>query len=407
MNSLVAASLLIPWLCYAIASVALVDYFRRDWKRHTLRRPRPAEPPPKAAIILPIKGCPSHLPAALDAYCGLDYPDYELVIAVEEGDAAAESEARRAGEAMPARVRVVVAGRTRTGSQKTANQLAAWDALDSAVEIVCFADADTVPPTDWLRCLADWISTEPGKALVSGYRWFVPQDLGLATLFACAINNAIAMAPRDRRWNLPWGGAMAAHRLLLDKLDLGKVLQGVASDDLVLGEAVRRHGGYVEQIRDLLVPSPVSYGWLELIEFIRRQYTMTWLYARKHWGFAAAVTTLAAAGWIAAFCLAAQGHAVVYGIILAVYAVGILGAYRRLRFAMDKWPDSTPGPSSKPVFWAQALAAPLLAVFHAACVLLTFKRTTFTWAGVSYDAADPRRVIATRPRPTSLSADKP
>ncbi len=399
MDSTIAALLLASWLGYAIASLLLVSYFSYDWKRHTMRRPQqPKLRLPNATVILPIKGASPNLRAILDAFSCLDYPKYELLLAIEAKDDPASVEAMRLSKAMPDRVRVVIAGRTTSGSQKIANQLAAWRVLGSDTEIVCFADADAVPPADWLSCLVDWISIAPDRALVSGYRWLLPGDQTLATLFACVINNAIAMAPRDRRWNLAWGGAMAAHRDFLHRLDLTAILQGVASDDLVLGKAVRCNGGYVEQIRDLLIPSPVSYQWGELIEFLRRQYTMLWLYARKHWFFAAITTTLASAAWIAALCLALSGNGYGWVILLAVYCVDIVKTYKRSRFALDKWPGQTRCQPFNHRIWAEALATPVITMFHAACILSTIHRQQFSWAGVDYDARTPHRVISTHPQ---------
>lgn len=389
--------LLIPLIflfAWSFVSLIYAVSFQKDWIRQTRQRPRFLNYAPKAAVILPVKGCSSALPKILQAYANLDYPDYELVIAVEAENDPVLQIASQLLNGRARRLRMLVAGKTELGSQKIANQLAAWQSLNGDVQLVCFADADAIPSKDWLQCLADWTLLKPQRILVSGYRWFTPLDYSLPTLMACLINNAVAFLPRHRGWNLAWGGAMASHQALLKHLDLEQVWQGVASDDLVLTQAVIEQGGYVEQIRDLLVLTPVSFGWRPLLEFVRRQYTMLWLYARPYWWWAAVLVAPLSLLWAYAIWLSCTANGLGAAVIVLIYGLELLKALKRRQFILAKWPGQILGDRSNLYSAIAVLAYPLVTIFHSACILSTFFRKRFVWAGIHYDARKPGQVIA-------------
>jgi len=384
---------LLPWVAVSAVSLFLVDRFARDWQRHTARTPALPENPPEAAVIVPVKGDSPSVRASIEAYANLDYPRYRLLIAVEARDDPVYGYASALALSRPGRVGVIVAGRAGRGAQKVANQLAAWRSLPETTQVVCFGDADALPPPDWLAGLTAWILVVPDQALVSGYRWLMPADGRWSTRVACAINAGVATAMRHRRWNLAWGGAMGAHRALWRRIDFERTLDGVASDDLVLGNAVRRCGGYIEQVRDLLVPSPAAMDWAGCLGFIRRQYTMLWLYSRKHWLLGAAATTTVSLGWAAALLAAWRGWPWMVPLMTTVYALDCLRAWRRWRFAARKWSDAASRRALKSAFLVDAFATPLVMLVHALCVWSTLFRRRFEWAGISYDASNPARVI--------------
>src|SRR4051812_32591654 len=163
---------LAAWL--AVAAVACYAVYRyQDGLGRAVVLPRT----PHVAIVMPVRGTP---PAGLwPALAAQDYANWRIILAVESTDDPAYG-------ALTALIGekgdVVVAGAARDTGQKVHNQLAALKRLRAGDEIVVFADADILPRPDWLSRLVMPL-LEPGIDAVSGYRWLVPADRRLATLF--------------------------------------------------------------------------------------------------------------------------------------------------------------------------------------------------------------------------------
>ena len=149
---------------------------------------------PSAAIIVAIKGAGPWLADFLDALLGQIYPSYRIVFAVEarSNPAFARLEPLRDSGGQ---IELVIAGEASGRAQKVHNLLAAARHFTAAGLVVVFADADIVPPTDWLQQLIRLIALHRAR-VTSGYRWQIPVNRRLPSWIVALADMSIATAAR-------------------------------------------------------------------------------------------------------------------------------------------------------------------------------------------------------------------
>jgi hypothetical protein len=106
-----------------------------------------------------------------------------------------------------------------------------------------------------------------------------------------------------------WGGSWAIRRGLFESLRLREAWDRTLSDDLVASRLLADAGLRIIFEPACMVTSPADAGLRDVMGFVRRQYLMGRLYARK--------------GWTSAFLLTALSHLVALGSIgLVAYCLG-------------------------------------------------------------------------------------
>ncbi len=371
--------LLVAWMLTDLTATYGVWHY---WRR--LRPLAPAAATPAAVVVVAIKGVSAATPAFLDALTRQHYPAYRLVFALESNQdpAWAHVDSLRTRLAGSLDVDIVMAGAATCRVQKVHNQLAALALLRESDQIVVFADADILPEPLWLSQLIRPIAA--GEVVAStGYRWSLPADRGWATLALAAADLSVATAARSWRWNLCWGGSTAVARTALDQVDLARLWDRAATDDVTLSVGLRALGLKINAPLQVLVPSPVRHTWTSLYQFARRQYLLVRLYAPRHWllaGWTLCVPALAA--------LAAVG-ALLTGNRPSAFAVAASLVMLRLRLQLRRHIASVvlpPGAQSAArasldfALWAW----PLIHLVHTAAYLGSWRVRRFTWAGIAY-----------------------
>jgi cellulose synthase/poly-beta-1,6-N-acetylglucosamine synthase-like glycosyltransferase len=265
------------------------------------------------------------------------------------------------------------------------NLLAALRALRPDDEIVVFADADIVPDATWLSALVRPIIT--GETVAScGYRWQIPTTRNWPSLIVSAADMSIATAARSRRWNLCWGGSLALDRRALESLDLSRVWDRAASDDLTLTTALRVRGLRIYVPPRVLVPTPISHSWLSLFSFVRRQYLLARTYAPWHWWFAAWTLCVPISGAAVAIALLLDGH---WWAIACIALSALLLQVRlsiRASIAAITLAEHDLAVSNETIKFAR-WAWPLIQLVHLAAFCASTFGRQFTWAGIRYRLA--------------------
>jgi hypothetical protein len=377
-------ALLALWLAFAAVGLTGALIFAHQHRKFRRRRHAIPAPPPRVAVIVPVKGASTDAARCLAAILDQDYPAYRVVIAME----AADETAHRLARALPARadaaLTVVHAGPAAARGQKLQNLLAALDTLTPADEIVCFADADALWARETLSTLVSELSAWDTPVVLSGNRWQYPSAPKAGAILAAAASLPVSAIAKSPRWDVAWGGTMAAQRATLERIGLRQIWDRSLSDDVPLSRALRSEGLSVKLMPNLAVPSPCDFSFREGLDFARRQYAMLRLYAPRHWLFALSAYTVFFAGFgaaIAAFagpmpayaqCMAggAITLAIARGLVHAVIAARVLPAdiFARLRasIALD------------------ALLPLLPALLHAYGLVASIAVRRLAWAGIGY-----------------------
>ncbi|MCU0916336.1 MAG: glycosyltransferase [Planctomycetes bacterium] len=297
---------------------------------------------PRTALIVPCKGIDARFTANLRSFLQQDYPNYDLFLVVgDEADPAYREltalQAEAGPQSHPLSVQVLVAGPSRSSSQKIHNLLYALEHIPAECEVLAFADSDVCVRRDWLRHLVHPLyRSQCGVA--TGYRWFVPTQNNLATLALSAINAAVAQLLGNNPWNLAWGGSMAIRTKDFRRLGITERWSRTLSDDLSLSQAVKQEGLKITFVPACLVASFESFTWRRLYEFGRRQLLITRVYAPRTWWFGFLFSLGSVLGlWGAAaatiHAAVVQGeHVILYAAVWTVFVVGqiIRAALRQL-----------------------------------------------------------------------------
>ncbi len=268
------------WILLGLALLLAVLSLRGDDARARyvdaqLARRLPDEACPPATVIVPVKGADEGLAQNLAALAAQDYPDFELLIAVE-------TPADVPAEALPDGARLVVAGLASAEAGKIHNLLAAVAAARPQSQIFAFADSDGEPGQGWLRALAAPLAGDSVGAS-TGYRWHVPALGGVWPLLRSAWNAVIAGGFGPGNNAFVWGGAMAVRRETFVAARVEEYWRNAVSDDFRLAEAVHRAGLTIAYAPGALVPARDHVTAREFFEWIARQMKITRAYRLRLW----------------------------------------------------------------------------------------------------------------------------
>jgi hypothetical protein len=198
-----------------------------------------------------------------------------------------------------------------------------------------------------------------------------------------AADLSIATAVRSARWNLCWGGSLAIDRAALNQIDLPRVWNRAASDDLTLTAALHAHGLRINAPLHLLVPSPAAYDWSRLFSFARRQYLLVRTYSPRHWLLAGWMLCLPAVAVTIAIRETCAGRWWASSFILGSMALLQVRLLIRRRIADLLLPQAAI-PAARASLTFARWAWPLIHLVHWGAFLASAVGQRFTWAGIHY-----------------------
>ncbi len=379
---------------------------------------------PRAAVIAPIAGEVPALAAFLDSLRVQDYPDYHVVLVIEEereggGDpreAAVQIAALERKELLDG-MRVVRAGRAHGSSQKAANLVAGLGAIGDAAVII-LVDADARPHRSWLRDLVGPLLEAPeGEVrkprVTTGFRWYVPGK-GLGSLLRSAFSAAALGMVADPRRAFAWGGSLAIRREDLDGLAIGQVWRTALSDDMAVTQAVRAAGGGIRFVPECVIP---SFGEITLgagAEFAVRQVAMLKWGSAILWGTSLAYHAALAATQLGAIAVAlgpatvpggTPGRALAAGILALPTVLAVGRTHARFRSLASRPLARVPGWDRRR--WAHVALAPAMTWVMLACHLAAAAKREIDWCGIRYRLGPGRSVsVISGPVATRLESGR-
>ena len=377
--------------------LGLRAYENRRYFLSRLRHPILPAHFPQVELIVPCKGIDLGFDAMVEGVLTQDYPNYQITFVVEDQDDPAHGLlAGRLPRLANGRARLLVAGTANDCGQKVHNLLAATAQLSTGAEILAFMDSDIHPGSNWLARLVSNLE-QPKFAAVTGYRWFVPREEGLASTALAALNAPIAGMLGNHGMNVVWGGAWAIRRSVFEDLRLREHWRNTLSDDLVVYQVLREARLRTAFEPACLVPSPASFTWGGLFEFARRQYLITRVYAPVLWcyGVLGGLIHLAAL-WtgLALFVILSMGGTWVPWLLLpslAYYGLASARAWMRQSCLGGKFGGHVPALRRAARFdiWLH----PLLNLANLFLLLSAAMGRTITWRSIRYILVSPRQTI--------------
>ncbi len=384
----------------AVAQFKLVDTVTHSQsKRYSGYRP-------KAALIVPFKGVEPALRSNLHGLFTQDYPDYHLLLIVEdEQDEAYPLLLEAIAEHPQRRATIITAGAAGPNEgQKVHNLIAAVEHLQQAQlgeEAWVFADSDAVPGPAWLGELVGPLCQDR-TAVTTGFRWLVPvskpgqTEVNFAAKIASILNSSTAALIRRERYTHAWGGSMAMRAATAQQADLIGHWRGAISDDYQVTRMARELGKRIYFVPECLVASPVDYDMSGLLDFAYRQYLITRIHAPLVFILAVLINALYFAGMTsAAVLLIAPNNAheryIAIGAFLLVFTSNQVRATLR-----QKAVRVTLGPQVvkqlNPTFKLERWTTPLWLGINLLLLLRAAFGRTITWRSIRYRIKGPQNI---------------
>jgi len=373
---------------YAVAIVvgdffitAFTILYQRYWYDHVFRKRYSESYTPRCSVILPCKGMPKDLATNVKAFLDLDYPDYEIIFALESQQDPAFSIISELIRSHP-KTSIVIAGLATQCAQKNYNLLAAIGAARDP-EVYVFADADISPDKLWLKEIVLPLS-DPDVTVTTGFRWLTAVRAKTSEYVHTYINIFLYVLLTFVNFiggTFLWGGSMAIRKKDFEELKVANRWSNAVVDDNSLSQVIMKHSR-----RSVVVPACITSSD-DLLPSVRqgiawfsRQIMFLKSYEKAIWFFVVLPIVLCAlllvlwlpvalvmsAGSPAAFFRVGGGASLIFlaGELLTVSLYPLLG--------------------SVPRFHKFLILQPFMRTTHIISSLRTIFTNKIIWSGVKY-----------------------
>jgi len=230
-----------PLLYYIAAAFAALLFFRRERKRKL----RSYSPP--VSLLKPVRGVDFASYENYSSFCRQDYPDYEIVFAVNDASDEAVPLIQRLIAEFPSRQIRLLVGAENLGANRKVNKLARLS-REAQYEILVITDGDVRVGPNYLREVVAPFIEESTGAVTSFYRGIAEKNLG-AELEAIGASSdffaGVLMAEFIEGMNFALGASIVTTKRWLTKIGGFESLAGVLADDYELGVRIAHAGGRV------------------------------------------------------------------------------------------------------------------------------------------------------------------
>jgi ceramide glucosyltransferase len=355
-----------PLAYYAAATLAAWRFFRRERTR-TL----PSYAPP-VSLLKPVRGVDFGSFENFASFCRQDYPDYEILFAVNDETDAAVPFLRRLMDEFPQRRIRLFTGAERIGANRKVNKLVRL-AREARHEILVLTDGDVRVGPNYLREVVAPFADEKVGAVTSLYRAIAEEDLG-AELEAIGASSDFFAGVLVAEWmegmTFALGASIVTTKHWLGKMGGFEAIADMHSDDYELGHRIAKAGGEVVLSREVvwtMYPAQTARGfWDHQVRWARtvrlcRPLSYAGLIFTHGLPWALLAVVIAPAKWMA-----------------AAYVV----AYLALRLA-TAWVVGAWGIGDE-VLRRRLWLVPLRDAIHFAVWIASFGSNRITWGGEEF-----------------------
>jgi ceramide glucosyltransferase len=315
-----------PLAFYIAAMLAAWRFFGRERARHL-----PVYTPP-VSLLKPVRGVDFGSYENFASFCRQDYPDYEILFAVNDDADPAVPLIRRLMEEFPrCRIRLFV-GAERLGANRKVNKLARL-AREAQHEILVLTDGDVRVGPNYLREVAAPFADDQTGAVTSFYRAIAEENLGAELEAVGAASDFFAgvlVAEWMEGMTFALGASIVTTKHWLGKIGGFEAIADLHSDDYELGHRIAQAGGQVllsrEAVWTMYPAQSVRGFWDHQVRWARtvrlcRPLSYAGLIFTHGLPWALLAAAIAPTKWIAA------GYLVAYLVLrfLMAWTVGVWG----------------------------------------------------------------------------------
>jgi ceramide glucosyltransferase len=374
-----------PLAYYIAATFAAWRFFGRERKRK-LRSYTPL-----VSLLKPVRGVDFASYENYSSFCRQDYPDYEILFAVnDDADPAVPLIHRLIAEFPAQQIRLFV-GAENLGANRKVNKLARLS-HEARHEILALTDGDVRVGPNYLREVVAPFIDEGIGAVTSFYRGVAEHNLG-AQLEAIGASSdffaGVLMADLTEGVNFALGASIVTTKRWLSKIGGFASIAGMLADDYELGLRIAEAGGRVLLSREpvwTMYPAQTAKSfwdhqlrWARTVRLCRPLSYFGLIFTLGlPWALLAAL--VAPAKWISA------AYVVAYFVLRSVMAwtVGVWGV-------------------GDDVLRKKMWLVPLRDAIYAAVWIASFASNRITWGGQEY-TMQKGQMVAVKPARASDSA---
>ncbi len=357
----------IPFIYYSLALFSSWQFFRQ-----TRISNRPLDYTPPVSNLKPIRGLDSEAYENFASYCNQDYPDYELLFGIGDGDEAVLEVIEKLKRDFPQRrIRAIhVSGHTAPNDKVVKLARLVSEAQN---EVLVINDSDVRVRPDYLRSVVSPLRDPKVGAVtclyVSTHEHTFLQKLQSIGMI-CDFYPGILVARQLDGVKFAFGQTIVTTRKHLAGFGGYTAIQNRPADDLLVGRLIAEQGFEVE-----LLPYAVETvaDFRSLSEFFFKR--LRWMTVMRHmrpWGHIGLIFTQGLAWSVAAVAV----HPT------PVVAVLYLGGYLVVRVAMT-WLIGVWGMKQKGI-WKKMALIPLWDAWALLIWLLSFGRRSIRWRDIDY-----------------------
>jgi len=327
---------------------------------------------PPISNLKPIRGMDQQAYENFASYCKQDYPDYELLFAIGDGDERVLEIIERLQREFPERrIRAIhVSGHT-APNDKVVKLARLVDEAQN--EILVINDSDVRVRPDYLRSVVAPMR-DPKVGAVTCLYVSIQEHTLIQKLqsigMICDFYPGILVARELDGVKFAFGQTIVTTRKNLAGFGGYSAIENRPADDLLVGRLVAEQGLRVELL-PYAVETVADFNSLPQF-FFKRLRWMTVMRHMRPWGHLGLIFTQGLAWSVAAFA----AHPTV--LVAAIY----LGGYLVVRWALT-WLIGVWGMKQKGV-WRKMLLVPLWDAWALLIWLLSFTRRTIRWRDIDY-----------------------
>jgi len=357
-----------PLVYYCLAIYSGFVYFRRLRK---LPPPDRSFAPP-VSILKPVRGLDHHAYENFASFCGLDYPEYEILFAVADPDDPVIPIIETLRKNNPEQAIRLIVGVEQLGITLKTNSLVRL-AREARHELLVINDSDVRVEKDYLRDVVAPFADSRVGCVTAFFRGLteggfvadvdaigVPTDSSASTLVARTLGTL----------DFALGWTMATTKTRLAEIGGFESLVNHHSDDFALGNEIFKRGYRIELMRK---PVWMVFPRETLRDFFRHELRWSILLKNLRPGGYAAMAMTFGLPWAALVALIVPSSAV---------ALSYLAAYLVLRLAVA-WTIGVWG-LQDPVVRRRIWLVPVRDALNFCVYVASFFLNTVIWRGIAY-----------------------